>query len=202
MNLFILFAETIFAWILILYLLFLAVELLNFVVRKIPALPSSSRTIRVVLETIEKEKKGRRVFVDLGCGMARVLIAIKKRFPQMEVIGYEDWPSQYLLAKIFLFLSKTKARVFYKDLFRANIRNADIIYCYLFPELMKRLEGKLKEELRYDALVIANTFPLPNWRPKEIVITDNKDSSHKKIFVYEKGEINRNQKSQKDYFCW
>lgn len=168
----------------ILYLLFLNIDLLNFIIRKGPPLSSSSKTIKSVLAIIGKYEG--KTFVDLGCGTARTLVAVKKRHPQMKVIGYENWPTQFILAKLLLFFSGIKGKIFYKDLFQARLENADIVYCYLFPELMEKLEKKLEKELKDNALVISNTFPFPHWKPKEIVITNSKTSAHKKIFIYEK----------------
>lgn len=184
--------DLIFGFFLIFYLAFLISELLNFVIRKIPPVPTSPQTIKFILETIKEKGETQKIFVDLGCGAARVLIAVKKKYPQMEIIGYENWLSQFLLAKIMLFLSRTKAKVFYKDLFRADLSNADIVYFYLYPHLIKRLEKKLEKELKDGALVVANTFPLPHRKPIKIIITNNKKPDFKKIFVYRKIKIMRN----------
>jgi len=183
-----LFLELILIWLVIIYLLFLNIDLLNFIIRKCPPLPTSSKTIKSVLAIIGRYET--KTFIDLGCGMARMLAAVKKKYPQMEVIGYENWPTQFILARLVLFFSRIKGKIFYKDLFQAKLENADIVYCYLFPELMGKLEKKLEKELKDNALVISNTFPFPHWKPKEIVITDSKTPAHKKIFIYEKGKQN------------
>jgi len=170
----------------IFYLVFIIIDFLNFIIRKIPSVPTSSRTIEFILEIIRKKKDNRKTFVDLGCGGGKVLISLKKKYPEIEVIGYENWPTQFLLAKIMLFFSGVKAKIFYKDLFQADLTNAQIVFCYLYPHLMERLEPKLKKELKEGALIISNTFPLSNWQPSQILITNNKNPDFKKIFVYEK----------------
>lgn len=169
---------------LVCYLIFLVIEILNFIIRKMPTVPTSSQAIDFILEIIEGKSDGRKTFVDLGCGWARVLIAVKKKYPKMEVIGYENLPTQFLLAKIAVFFSGTKAKVFYKDLFRADLTNADIVFCYLYPHLMKGLENKLEKELKEGALVIANAFPLSGWQPHKIIKTASKNPDCKKIFIY------------------
>lgn len=180
--------DIIFTCILILYLSFLILELFNFIIRKIPPISTSSRTIEFILGIIEKEEGNRETFIDIGCGMGKILIAVKKKYPQLKIIGYENWPTQFLLAKMMFFLSRTKGKILYKNLFQADLAAADIIFCYLSPEKINLLEKKFERELKNGVLVISNTFPLPHWKPKQIVTPYNKNSDYKKIFIYEKRE--------------
>lgn len=178
------FFELTIIWFVIIYILFLNIDILNLVIRKKPPLPTSSAAIKSVFDLMEKHQG--KTFVDLGCGMGKMLAAVKKRFPRMEVEGYENWPTQFILARIILFFSGTKGKIFYKDLFHADLKNADIVYCYLYPELMEKLEKKLEKELNDDVVVISNSFPLPHWKPRETIITNPKKPEYKKIFVYRK----------------
>lgn len=180
--------ELIFTCILILYLSFLILELFNFIIREVPPISTSSRTIKFILEIIEKEEGKRETFIDLGCGMGKILIAVKKKYPQLKIIGYENWPTQFLLAKIMFFFSRTKGKILYKNLFQADLTAADIVFCYLSSEKMNVLEKKFEGELKNGVLVISNTFPLPHWKPRQIVTPYNKNSDYKKIFIYEKRE--------------
>ncbi len=172
--------------ILIFYLVFTISWLLTFIIGKVPPLPSSSRAIRFLLDIIKERGNTPKVFVDLGSGFATVLIEVKKNFPQMEVIGYENWPTQFLLAKLMLFLSGTKAKVIYKDLFKADLKNADIVFCYLFPNFMEKIEAKFEKELKPGALAISSTFQLPNWKPIRTIITNEKRPDSEKICIYAK----------------
>jgi SAM-dependent methyltransferase len=159
--------------------------MLDFLIKKIPPLPTSRSVIKFLLETMENKEK--KVFVDLGCGMGKVLIAVKKRFPETQVIGYEIWPSQFVLAKIKIFLAGIKAKVFYKDMFEADLKNADIVFCFLLRNFMAPLEKKFEKELKAGALVISNTFTLPNWKPVKTIRTHNNEkSSFGTLYIYKK----------------
>lgn len=168
----------------VIFLIYLIFEILNYLIKKVPPVSTSSKNIKYILEILNKEKRGKGLFVDLGCGTAKVLIAVKRKYPEMKVIGYEIWPTQFLLAKIRVFLSKTKTKIFYKDLYQADLKNADIVFFYLFPHLMVKLKEKLEKELKPDVLIICNTFLLPNWQPLYTITTNEKVSDSEKIFVY------------------
>jgi SAM-dependent methyltransferase len=178
----------IFEIILILFLIFLLIFIIldvsNSLFRKIYSVPSSSRATQAILKILEKRKKG--IFVDLGCGMGKLLIAVKKKYPEMEVAGYENWPSQFFLAKLLIFLSGAKIKIFYKNLFLADLNQANIIYCYLSKNLIKKLEKKLEIELKGGTLVISSTFPFPNWKPNQVIVTNQKNPNFEKLFIYEK----------------
>lgn len=172
--------------VLIIYLIFIVFDMLDFIITKVPPLPTSSSVIPFLLKEIENHQK--KVFIDLGCGNGKVLLAIKKRYPETQVIGYEKWPSQFLMAKAKNLFAKTKARIFYKDLFLADLKNADIIFCFLMPFFMPRLGKKLKEELKSGALIICNSFSLENdWQPIKIIHTGkNPRSTFGSLFIYKK----------------
>ena len=172
--------------ILIIYLIFIVFDMLDFLITKVPPLPTASSVIPFLLKEMENQPK--KVFIDLGCGNGKVLLAVKKRYPEIQVIGYEKWPTQFLMAKVKNLLKGTKAKIFCKDLFQADLKNADIVFSFLMPVLMERLGNKLKEELKSGALIISNSFSLGNdWKPIKIIQTGkNPKSTFGSLFIYKK----------------
>jgi len=74
-----------------------------------------------------------------------------------------------------------------QDIFETNLKDADIVYTYLWYDLMPPLEKKLQEELKQGAIVITNTSNFPNWKPIEKVITYPKVSKmpdFETLFIY------------------
>ena len=67
-----------------------------------------------------------------------------------------------------------------------DLQNADVVYTYLWYDLMPSLEKKLKNNLKKGAIVITNTSNFPNWQPKETHITYSKNPEFEKLFVYVK----------------
>ncbi|TSC75676.1 MAG: type 12 methyltransferase [Parcubacteria group bacterium Gr01-1014_30] len=168
----------------LLWALFILSELVNFWVRKVPALPASKKAINVLLEILEKDKPNPKTFVDLGSGSGRVLAAVKKKYPPTKVVGYENWPTQFFLAKALLFFSGKEAELIYKNLYQADLGEADVVFCYLFPNFMEKIEEKLERELKPGALFITSSFPLPKWQPERTLVSRPKNPNFEKMFVY------------------
>lgn len=189
--------ETIFAVLLFfldliiaLYLLILNFLLLSFIFTKIPPIPTSKEVIDSLLKIIEekiKDKKELNTFIDLGSGFGTILIAVKKKFPKFEVIGYENWPIQFLLSKLRLLISRMKAKVIYKNLLKSDIKKADFVFCYLYSGFLNKLEEKIKKELKFKSLFMSNAFPLPNWKPSKVIVINSRNrNSNEKIYIYER----------------
>lgn len=62
---------------------------------------------------------------------------------------------------------------------------ADVVYCYLYPDVLKRLAVKLRTELKPGAMVVSGNFPLPGWRPSE-VLTCARPLYNSPLYIYRK----------------
>lgn len=118
-------------------------------------------------------------FFDLGCGRAHLLISAAKKYG-ITGIGYELslWP--YVLAQINIWWTRAKVKVFCRNFFRADLSSADVVFCYLFPEIMIQLEEKFKRELKPGSRVITYDFKLPHITATKSVAIDGRE----RIFVY------------------
>ena len=105
-------------------------------------------------------------FYDLGCGSGRILKQVADNY-NVKVYGIEISPLQFLKAKI-LTIDNKNIHIFHKNVKLVDLKNADVIFCYLLPPLMKQLEKKFKCELKKGARVISHSFPLPNIKPIKI----------------------------------
>lgn len=119
------------------------------------------------------------VFCDFGCGKAHLLIRAAKE-TGCRGIGYELslWP--YVLAKIKIFLAGVPVKIFFKNFFKADLREVDVVFCYLFPEIMAQLENKFKKEMPAGSRVVAYDFKLPSLVPQDVIKIDGRE----RIFVY------------------
>jgi hypothetical protein len=57
----------------------------------------------------------------------------------------------------------------YANFWQADLRRADVVFCYLFPDLMQKVAAKLTAELREGSRVVSCNFPLPGWKPLRIL---------------------------------
>ena len=121
---------------------------------------------------------------DLGCGKAHFLIYVAKR-AGIKGIGYElsFWP--YFWAKVAIKLAGADVKVYRRNFFKADLSNANVVFCYLFPEVMAKLEPKFQSELKPGSKVISNSFKLPNKIPVQEIITNTRKPELGKILIYQ-----------------
>lgn len=131
-----------------------------------PFVPSQMDNIRKILKQADV-KKGKR-FYELGSGDGRVVIEAAKLKAQS--IGIEQSWLRVLLSKYFAFILHIKNTKFlHGNIFSNNYSDADIIYIYLLPKGVKRLQDKLKKELKKGTIVITQTYHFPNKRAYQII---------------------------------
>jgi len=101
---------------------------------------------------------------DLGAGDGRVLIIAAKEFG-VQSYGFELSFLLYLFAKINIFLSgvSKKAKVKWTNFFKEDLSGADVIFCWLTPKTLPKLEYKFKNELKTGTRVIVFSSPLNFW---------------------------------------
>jgi hypothetical protein len=104
--------------------------------------------------------------------------------------GFEISILPYCIAKINLFLGRAKkektrpggasAKIIFKNFFEQDLHDADVIFCFLFPPIMHKVEHKLRNELKPGARVVVYAFPLSTMAPTQTIIVCGKW----KMFVY------------------
>jgi hypothetical protein len=71
----------------------------------------------------------------------------------------------------------------WRNFWTADLSEADVVFCYLFPDLMKDLALKLKANLKPGAVVVSCNFDLPGFVPEQVLRPGN--SLHNDpIYVY------------------
>lgn len=143
-----------------------------------PWVPSRRTTIDLMLNEA-KLKRGQTV-VDLGCGDARLLIRAEKKFGTRG-IGFEHDPIPYLCALFNKGLRTSNVTIKFKNFFNESLKNADVVFLYLGPEIQKKLAPKLKRELKPGTLIVSNTFHLPTFKPFKKI---PKTQEHNTVYVY------------------
>jgi SAM-dependent methyltransferase len=150
-------------------------------------LPTSRRAIGILSGIISQRKPNADNFYDIGCARGTLSLAVKKKHPRLAVCGIDNSAIRILFAKMKSVFLRRKVTFAKQDVFQADLRNADIVYTYLWYDLMPPLERKLQKELKKGALVITNTSSFPNWKPieKHAVYPDNSAmQGAETLFVY------------------
>lgn len=138
------------------------------------------------IETIldEINMKSNDVVFDLGCGDGRFIASAAKRY-NIKGTGFEINFFAYFLARLRLFPLRGRVLVKRDSFWKADFGEADVIFCYLFPDIMEKVAGKTKKEMKEGALLISCNFPLPGWCAEKVLTADH-PSQKDPIYIYRK----------------
>ena len=159
---------------LVILLILAIIQFYNIVFRGFsPFISTKFKTILAILK--ELELNGSEHVYELGAGKAGFLRAVEQKFKNSKLTGveYSFWP--YTLARFQIILSGSKIKMVKKNIFKVSLKEADVIYCFLNIDMMKKLEDKIRNECRTGTLVISYHFRLPSLEPEK-VIKEEKDS--------------------------
>ena len=162
-------------------MLFIYIDLLYTLYLKVPMLGTNRSVIEKISRQIDLKNK--KKFYDLGSGNGRLISFIANKYPELECVGVEYNIGAYIQAKFRNIFSKRKVEYQWKDFYKSNLSDVDVVYVYLFPPIIDRLETKFLAELKQGSMVIANSFPLKNKEPK--VIIEGEEKKLNTLYVYE-----------------
>lgn len=154
-------------------LLYISTALVSLILR-VPYVPTKKRVMYRILK--EAKIKKNENFYDLGCGDARMLIEAEKQ-KGVNAFGYEIAPMVYIFAIIRKLVNKSKAKIYFKNFFKENLKDADVIFCYLMPHELQRLAKKMKKECKKGTRIISNTFKIKGLKPVRIIQKDEKQKT-------------------------
>jgi precorrin-6B methylase 2 len=153
----------------VLSVVFLVVTAVAYIFIAVPFIPTSRKVINEIIKFSDLEDGD--FFYDIGAGDGRVLIAAKKKFPSINVIGIEFVPTIWLIGKLRILFSGVNVKFFCGDALKHDLSNANCIFLYLIPSIMEKLEEKFDKELKPGTRVISYAFYFSNRKPiKEIPV--------------------------------
>jgi hypothetical protein len=107
--------------------------------------------------------------MDLGSGDGRIVLEAVRKFPGVRGRGIE-------INEKLVHESREKAKAegisnrvdfLHQNAFDADLREATVIFLWLFPELMRLLRPKILREARPGTRIITRTWNLGSWTPDE-----------------------------------
>jgi SAM-dependent methyltransferase len=127
-----------------------------------PYVATKNEFIKKILKLAGVKKN--KIFYELGSGDGRVVL--EAALLGAKAFGVEQswirvWYSRYKAQKLDL----KNAIFFHGDIFQRNYYSADVVYIYLLPKGVGRLESKLKGEIKKGSIVITQTYHFKNWKP-------------------------------------
>lgn len=147
-------------WIFAFLFILLFLTFSNVATEKVPLFISTDKSL-LTLASIVKNKNN---FIDLGCGTGRVLFFMADQCPDLLVVGIENSLIPYLTAYIKRLFCRHRSRItlIFGSIWSANISSSDCVYVYLSPAPMSKIWEKFHSEAKCNAILISNTFLVPN----------------------------------------
>lgn len=129
----------------------------------VPFMPTHRRQAIKMMD-LSGIKPGMNV-VDLGSGSGRLLFLAAER--GANAVGYELNPFLVLWTRLMILLKgkSGQVKVFYRSIYKADISKADIIFLFLYPAHMKKLEAKIFSESKPEVKILCYVFKFQNYHP-------------------------------------
>jgi len=110
------------------------------------------------------------VAIDLGSGDGRIVIAAAQAHPGSRGIGVDI--DAKLVAQAAQNAQKAgvgeRVQFFHRNVFDADLSKVDVIYMWLFPELMRLMRVKILDEARPGTRVVAALWDMGSWKPDAV----------------------------------
>lgn len=144
---------------------------------------TSGKKIKAFLDAIPMTPN--QVLIDLGCGDGRVLRSAGRKY-SIKGIGYEINLMACLYANILCFGCR-RIEIRRCSFWNRKLTEADVVFCYLFPDVLKKLADKFRKELRPGTIVVSCNFPIPGFQAERIIRLSC-PSDQDPIFIYSMGD--------------
>lgn len=131
-----------------------------------PYIPTDMKNIKAIL--VKSGLKKDKVFYELGSGDGRVVLEAAKL--EATSIGIEQsWIRVFYSRYQSSILNLKNAYFYHGNIFDRQYFPADVVYIFLLPPAVKKLEKKLKKELKKGAVVITQTYHFDKWKPYKTI---------------------------------
>jgi len=152
-----------------------------FFAKGVPFVSLPQKTIQKIVQQVNFGKQDK--IADFGSGDGRVLFAFEKAGAK-NLQGYEIslWP--FALSRIQKFFKCSKVKFYFTNFHSADLKDVDIVFCYLMENALKSLKDKFAQELKPSARVVCFGFQIKNWHKPEIIFLNQKNKEIDRIFIY------------------
>jgi len=150
----------------------------------VPYVPTTDDAVVAMLKLADIKPSD--VVYDLGCGDGRIVIAAAKKFGTRGV-GVDIDPARIREANENAKKAGVEKLVRFeeKDLFQADIHDANVVMLFLLNSVNLKLRPKLLRELKPGTRIVSNTFDMGDWKPdKETAVEGTDDGTSLSQYLY------------------
>ncbi|PLX27113.1 hypothetical protein C0583_04765 [Candidatus Parcubacteria bacterium] len=140
-----------------------------------PFIPSRPWVVEQLMPEIILPTNKPIKLVAFSSGRSGFFKTLGEKYPNAELIGYENAVFPYLVAKTQAFLRRSRIQIRYSVIHRMDVHDADFIYCHLRPDKMRGLGKKLKFECKTGTIVISTGFVIPYLESNRIIELPDKE---------------------------
>ena len=115
------------------------------------------------------ELKPDELVYDLGCGDGRVVIMAAQEFGA-RAVGVELREDLVKKAheKVVELSLDSRVKIIQSDLFKVDLRSADVVTLYLTTSANEKVKPKLESELKHGTRVVSHDYEVLGWKPSKI----------------------------------
>jgi hypothetical protein len=170
-------------------LLVITSSFIGFIRTQVPFVATSRKDIERIVRELPITKQD--VFYDLGSGDGRVCFLVSE-LSGAKSVGFELTWWTHLVAKVGTrFKNRTlKLEFRNQNFFKHNWSEATVIYGYLYPPLMGKVEEKFMTDCKPGTMAVIRDFPFPNLKPLKVFSSDPNWQQNKHS-LYKDSKINR-----------
>jgi SAM-dependent methyltransferase len=152
----------------------------------VPYEPSSAPAIAAMLQLARPAPS--ELVYDLGCGDGRVVIEAVKRSGARGVCVDID-PKLVRQAKENATRAGVAERIEFvtQDLFVTDLREANVVFLFLWPEINLRLLPKLLRELRPGARIVSNMHDMGSFPPTQVITLNAPANRPHRVYAWTVG---------------
>ena len=157
-----------------------------------PFVPTEMEQVNRMLKAA-KLKPGMKVY-ELGSGDGRLIHKASKNYG-VQGVGYEFSPLVWAWSKFLGLFWRSGAKLKLGNFWKKDLRDADVIFCYLLTHSMVRMHKIIWPTLKPGTLVVSNAFVMKDLKPWKKV---PRDSVRKlgPIWIYKKEEPKKRVKTK------
>lgn len=145
---------------------------IGFLITKVPFVPTTKKDIRLLVRQLPILPSD--IVYDLGSGDGAVILSVE-RISGAKGVGFELTWWTHVVAKIRGYSTHSLSTFKRSDFFEEDWSDATIVYAYLYPPLMGRVEQKFLMNCKPGTRAVIRDFPFPTIEPIEVIRTKKFD---------------------------